>query len=202
MNYASIIEKATAAVSRPPLKTRRITVTDPFGGRGHDFNIFDDHVNTSGGLAVILSHIPPSERDWIQWKGRTARGDRNGQYSVILCKEDGPIKSNNNVLAEFRTGDERSNLYQERILDALLEICDKETGRKIDGKSEDLQAGQRMNELCDHYYAKYKRDSSAPWPSQIHDTSFSKFLDKYDRSKSAIEAFKSSVGLSYTSVYK
>ena len=64
------------------------TVTDYFGGRGLDYQVSSDTVNDNGGLMVVMTSIPDSEREWIQWKGRTARQDRNGQYKVILDETD------------------------------------------------------------------------------------------------------------------
>ena len=49
-----------------------ITVTDHFGGRGHDFECKDDDTNDNGGMLVIATSIPET-REWVQWKGRTAR---------------------------------------------------------------------------------------------------------------------------------
>lgn len=37
---------------------------------------------------VVMTSIPDSEREWVQWKGRTARQDRAGQYKVILNQHD------------------------------------------------------------------------------------------------------------------
>lgn len=64
-----------------------ITVTDVFGGRGHDFYCNDEFANANGGMLVIATSIPDT-REWIQWKGRTARQDRPGQYYVVLSTQD------------------------------------------------------------------------------------------------------------------
>ena len=56
----------------------RVTVTDWFGGRGHDFDCLSEHANSAGGMLVIATSIPDA-REWAQWKGRTARQDRPGQ---------------------------------------------------------------------------------------------------------------------------
>lgn len=36
---------------------------------------------------VVMTSVP-NEREWIQWKGRTARQDKKGQFSVVLSKEN------------------------------------------------------------------------------------------------------------------
>jgi superfamily II DNA/RNA helicase len=69
----------------------RITVCDYFGGRGHDYRSSLDADN-NGGFMVIVTTIPDSLREWVQWKGRTARQDSPGQYGVLLCSEDPNVK--------------------------------------------------------------------------------------------------------------
>ena len=58
-----------------------VTVTDYFGGRGVDYKVKDKQIDKNGGLLVIVTSIP-NTREWIQWKGRTARQDKKGQYQV------------------------------------------------------------------------------------------------------------------------
>lgn len=69
----AVIEQATR---RCYSETReayfQITVTDWFGGRGHDFDCLDEGANHSGGMLVIATTVPDA-REWAQWKGRTAR---------------------------------------------------------------------------------------------------------------------------------
>ena len=43
-------------------------------------------------MLVIATSIPDA-REWAQWKGRTARQDRPGQYLVVLSAEDEPFAS-------------------------------------------------------------------------------------------------------------
>ena len=79
----------------------RVTVTDWFGGRGHDFDCLSEAANASGGMLVIATSIPDA-REWAQWKGRTARQDRPGQYFVVLCEEDEPFASEPGLAAKLR----------------------------------------------------------------------------------------------------
>ena len=75
-----IIEQATKrCFSKARTPYFRITVTDWFGGRGHDFDCMDEGANAHGGMLVIATDVPDA-REWIQWKGRTARQDRPGPY--------------------------------------------------------------------------------------------------------------------------
>ena len=63
-----------------------------FGGRGHDFDCLDERANAEGGMLVVATSIPDA-REWAQWRGRTARQDRPGQYLVVLSAEDEPFAS-------------------------------------------------------------------------------------------------------------
>ena len=35
---------------------------------------------------MVMVTTIPHEREWTQWKGRTARQDRNGQFAVFLSR--------------------------------------------------------------------------------------------------------------------
>ena len=48
--------------------------------------VVDKEANSNGGMLVIATSIP-DEREWIQWKGRTARQDRPGQFYVLLDRK-------------------------------------------------------------------------------------------------------------------
>lgn len=201
MPYPSIIEKATESFDTG-VSTRRITVTDPFGGRGHDFALFDEEADAAGGMAVIATNIPPSERDWTQWKGRTARSDRRGQYAVILCSGDDPIKGEGmSLLPRFKMHDGH-NQYSDELLRALLDLRDEETRKAIAGKDGAIMGGMRANELVDHFYRQYQREQHAPWYSGPHDRTLSKFIERYQFSTEAVEECKRSTQLSYTSRYR
>ena len=91
----------------------RVTVTDRFGGRGHDFQVVDREANANGGMLVIATSIP-DEREWIQWKGRTARQDRPGQFYVILNEGAAPF-----------------NETKHKKLAAKLRALDKPASKKV-----------------------------------------------------------------------
>lgn len=50
----------------------------------------DREANANGGMLVIATSIP-DKREWIQWKGRTARQDRPGQFQVVLNLKSKPF---------------------------------------------------------------------------------------------------------------
>jgi hypothetical protein len=69
-------------------KAWRVTVTTAAGARGQDYQISDEIVDKNGGLLLVLEYIPDSEREWIQFVGRTARHDHPGQYAVVLNRAE------------------------------------------------------------------------------------------------------------------
>eukprot|EP00966_Prymnesium_polylepis_P200547 4646849-Prymnesium_polylepis.1 len=87
---AAIIDDATKRLGSAEDNRCRVTVTDNFGGRGHDFQVVDKEANASGGMLVIATSVP-DKREWIQWKGRTARQDRPGQFQVVLNLQAKPF---------------------------------------------------------------------------------------------------------------
>ena len=88
--WQTIIDNATKRLGGVDDNRCRVTVTDRFGGRGHDFQVVDKEANANGGMLVIATSIP-DEREWIQWRGRTARQDRPGQFYVVLDQAEAPL---------------------------------------------------------------------------------------------------------------
>lgn len=178
MNWAQIIDKATEGM--PGTTSRRITVTDPWGGRGHDFSVRDghEHVEEHGGFLVITTFMPESERDWIQWKGRTARSDNKGQYAVMLRQSPlepfEPAKQGDAAfLAQHRT---EGTVYRDDIIAALLAEQDAKTEAKIDKEKGNILGGKRLNELCDKYYLTHMTGKATTWTSCLRDEKLCEFL--------------------------
>jgi hypothetical protein len=42
----------------------------------------------NGGLMLIIGLVPDSEREYIQFLGRTARQDKRGQFAAVLLASD------------------------------------------------------------------------------------------------------------------
>lgn len=82
--YKESLKKSTQAMAGHGPKLYRITVTDPSGARGTDYQMRDEDPDRVGGLMLIVMQIPLSERDWVQYKGRTARQKWRGQYCAVL----------------------------------------------------------------------------------------------------------------------
>jgi hypothetical protein len=65
----------------------RITVTDYFGGRGHDYKGKGEDVeeiNENGGIMLVITAVPDSQREWIQWKGNSTR--RLLAFDCVWCE--------------------------------------------------------------------------------------------------------------------
>lgn len=191
MDYSSIVDNATKPIESGRNKTWRVTVTDYFGGRGHDYRINDEDVDADGGLLVIALSIPQSEREFVQWKGRTARSDRQGQYALILNAEDAPLKGNKDRWKEHRCvpkeeneekEDDQVNVndcckYKESIITCLLGISDEKTNENLNKLRRNIIGGQRLNELCDKFYKIHKSTAHGKWPSGIWQQKLRDFLD-------------------------
>jgi hypothetical protein len=165
-NWGPIVSRATS--KRPEEDRFCITITDPFGGRGHDYDVLDNKINSKGGLAVIMTFIPASERVWIQCLGRTARKDNMGQYAVVLCANCSPVSSMKELLVNYSLEDSNTaaipNLYKKCLVKELLSVQDKKQKLKLDSKKEEIFLGKLENRMCDLFYEKYPL-KEGKWPS-------------------------------------
>ena len=196
-NASMLVEAATKAVDLPGgSKEWRITVTDYIGGRGHDYHTVDEDVDDAGGLLVIATQIPDSEREWVQWLGRTARSDRRGQYAVVLSTTDEPLASHRSLLAESECKPHPgSPVCQPALIAKLLVERDKEVKRKLERNN--VKRGQLLNELCDKFYAKYHIQTPYYWGEK--EKKLSAFLSKQqNKLEDAIANFAVEVGLATT----
>jgi hypothetical protein len=86
--FQQSVETTTLPITVDKKKGWRIAVTTAIGARGQDYQISDEVVDDNGGLLLVLEYIPDSEREWIQFVGRTARHDHPGQYAVVLNRDE------------------------------------------------------------------------------------------------------------------
>jgi hypothetical protein len=85
------------------------------------------------------------------------------------------------------------------------------TAKKLESQAEETYKGQRLNELCDHYHAKFRSSSGLfgtvkRWPRpefEFNDNLLSDFLASQENSTAKIEEFKTALlpPLVYTSIY-
>jgi len=123
-----------------PGRLWRVTVTTAVGARGQDYRISDELVDEKGGCLLVLEYVPDSEREWIQFLGRTARHDHPGQYAVILNVED-----YTNVPGIGKAASDGS------IIKTILEHVGKEGEQRLDTVEEEIFRGVLMH----HYTAQW-----------------------------------------------
>jgi len=179
--WESIVEDAGKRLGHAGDTSCRVTVTDHFGGRGHDFQVVDQESNDNGGMLVITTSIP-NEREWIQWKGRTARQDRPGQFFVLLNKQAPPfsLPKHKKLLGKL------NGLTPDEKIEALLEVSDEGIGERLKEFEFEQATGEKLNELTERFYKAYPRSHSDSWPSAQHhanDVALRSFLEKYTVAK-------------------
>jgi len=137
----------TVGAGGKPGRTWRVTVTTAIGARGQDFHISDDIVDEKGGLLLIIEYVPDSEREWIQFLGRTARHDHPGQYAVVLNKQEyGPILVGKDVSTEGVA------------VRAILEEMNKSNAEHLDSIQENIDRGQAMHKFTGIFWGWAKRN--------------------------------------------
>ena len=156
-NGASLIDKCNViidqATKRCYSETReaffRITVTDWFGGRGHDFDCLSEDANAAGGMLVIATSIPDA-REWAQWKAHSAAGPA-GQYMVVLAEDDEPFGSEPGLADSLRPKE------PDAIIDELLRRKNAGTAEALAAFQAQQARGAWQNELCERYFAANPR---------------------------------------------
>lgn len=117
----------------------RITVTDNTGARGTNYAMSEEGIaaDNMGGLLLVLLYIPENERDWIQYKGRTARQKWQGQMCAVLCSQDYPD------LPAVRDGGKYPPA--QAIVDSILEHGEAITDEALKVNRSAMVAGLHMN---------------------------------------------------------
>jgi hypothetical protein len=178
-DFKTIIERATKDMGMDDGRVLwPITVTDPFGGRGIDYAVTADSVNKHGGLMVICTAIPDSQREWTQWVGRTARSDREGQYAVVLLRTEKLVDSCKDALVQHQISPLTPNRYRSTVIDLLLGERDKAIKVLLDGMAHDLEIGKRLHELCYAFWCKQPGGCNvAEWPATDAQRKLRAFLE-------------------------
>jgi hypothetical protein len=162
--WETLIADATKRLGGTSDNRCRVTVTDHFGGRGHDYNVMDKEANANGGMLVIATSVP-DEREWIQWKGRTGRQDRPGQYHVVLDRRAPPFTEHGGLadaVASLASPEER--------LARLLQVQDEAIGATLKKYERDQELGESVNELAEAFFKRHPRPYDEAWPSPRHRT--------------------------------
>ena len=114
-------------------------------------------------MLVVATSIP-DEREWIQWRGRTARQDRPGQFYVILNQKAKPFSEKPKLEAKLK------KLTDDQKIEVLLEVADEGIGEKLKMYEGEQAAGEKLNELSEKYYEKHPRSMDDPWPHEKYFT--------------------------------
>ena len=129
-------------------------------------------------MLVIATSIP-DEREWIQWKGRTARQDRPGQFYVLLDQTAKPFTEPN----QRRLATKITKMTSEDAkIEELLDVADDGIGDRLKQFEGEQASGEKLNELTEKYYTQNPRDFDEPWPSQKYnetDKQIRHFLMEY-----------------------
>eukprot|EP00931_Biecheleriopsis_adriatica_P004502 TRINITY_DN106161_c0_g1_i1.p1 TRINITY_DN106161_c0_g1~~TRINITY_DN106161_c0_g1_i1.p1 ORF type:complete len:1910 (+),score=459.26 TRINITY_DN106161_c0_g1_i1:54-5783(+) len=159
--YKDGLRAATRTLSRSSKgpKEFRITVTDHTGARGTDYQMLDEDADKLGGLMLLVMHVPPSRRDWIQYKGRTARQNWRGQYCVVLNAEEyraldqGRGESLPKAAYNLHAGARYVPKDPEKeLVEHIMSYGAKESKRKLDKCEASYNAGFIANEICERVW--------------------------------------------------
>ena len=163
-----IIDDATKRLGGAEDKRCRVTVNDRFGGRGHEFQVVDKEANANGGMLVMATSIP-DEREWIQWKGRTARQDRPGQFYVILDEKAKPFTTKSGLASKVKnakvsSGEKKGHPDHDARVEMMLDVADDGIGDKLKAFEGEQASGEKLNEVAMRYFQKHPRHFDDPWP--------------------------------------
>lgn len=136
-------------------KTWRITVTDPRGGRGIDYRVDHTEVDEHGGMLLVPTSVPTSQREWTQWLGRTSRQDRRGQFCPVLCGLD-YVELGKKFGQSLPAGGIE-------VIDTVLQWADQEVAQKIQGSAALYNVGVRVNELCENLFGRSEQLLKDPY---------------------------------------
>jgi hypothetical protein len=201
MDSSAIVQRATTPCGTGKEKVWRITVADLFGGRGTDYRIADQSVDDAGGLLVVASFFPESEREWVQWKGRTARSDRAGQYAVVLERGAEPIRGDAAMLTKHVKDPAAPGMaHKKSLIDELLRRRDVTCLANLETVKGSIMSGMRLNEMCDRFWTN-EGGMTSNWPSGQAQQSLRNYLSKTDidsESFDSVATFAVSAGLAAT----
>lgn len=143
------------------MRTWRVTVTTAIGARGQDYHISDELVDEKGGFLLVLEYVPDSEREWIQFLGRTARHDHPGQYAVVLNMDEYNFLS---------PGAYESGNVVKQILDHMNTINEK----RLEETEEQLERGMFMHDLTALFWSWAKKNKG---DKKVWQDKFSEWVD-------------------------
>jgi len=147
--FQKAVDATTIPLGTDGGRVWRVAVTTAVGARGQDYQISDDSVDDKGGFLLVLEYIPDSEREWIQFLGRTARHDHPGQYALVLnASEYSSALSSEDVL-------ENSGVdLEKKILDHTNMVSEG----KLQEADVQLERGVLMHKNTGLFWDWYRKD--------------------------------------------
>jgi hypothetical protein len=143
--FQQMVEVATQPLEAEHGRQWRVTATTAIGARGQDYHISDELVDEKGGFLLILEYIPESEREWIQFLGRTARHDHPGQYAVVSNSDD--------YYDVFGPSLPSDSSFVQKVLDHVNKVNEQ----KLVESEIQLERGVLMHRHSGHFWAWYKK---------------------------------------------
>ncbi|CAM4953543.1 unnamed protein product [Rotaria socialis] len=167
-----------------PATVGDIIIATNKGGRGTDIHV-DSHVNSNGGMHVILSYLPENVRVEEQAFGRTARNGAAGTGQFIL-QVDKSIYENMYELNQYPDNQRQKKL--EDLSDIILERekiqrDNKEAARLSDLKQKSILRLEVEEELFDkfnQFKKKISKEIFKPLFNDRSEKSKEKFLEVFE----------------------
>eukprot|EP00929_Paragymnodinium_shiwhaense_P063272 TRINITY_DN3161_c0_g3_i1.p1 TRINITY_DN3161_c0_g3~~TRINITY_DN3161_c0_g3_i1.p1 ORF type:complete len:1788 (+),score=434.49 TRINITY_DN3161_c0_g3_i1:61-5424(+) len=145
--FVKLVDMATQPLwtdaSKKGNKAWRISVTTAEGGRGHDYRVVDPAVDEKGGLLLILMWVSWSQREWVQFLGRTARQDHQGQVAVYLNGQSREVSDIPDAV-DLRNPDQ--------VVQTILAAGDAKMKVKCDKVGTHISRGTLMHRLTARYW--------------------------------------------------
>jgi len=158
--FTTLVDLATqpwdCGMTKGRQRSWRITVTTAEGGRGHDYRVSDPSVDEKGGVLLISMWVSWSQREWIQFLGRTARQDHEGQLAVYLNAKSADVDELKTLGVDMSKGAFAGNHAIEKILDA----GDGKMKAKFEKVSTQIGRGSLLHDLTSRYWRRQKLGTS------------------------------------------
>jgi hypothetical protein len=138
------------------------------------FVVVNLNPQVNGGLMLIIGFVPDSEREYIQFLGRTARQDKRGQFAAVLLQSDYSAEA----VGDF--GDSSSNGKEQEqqgervgddaaVIRRVLEEGSRKTAKKLKSQKAVLEKGLQMNAVCENVFPRRDEEGfgSAQWTDLV-----------------------------------
>jgi len=150
--FVKLVDAATQPWETDPAtgenKSWRVTVTTAEGGRGHDYRVVDPAVDEKGGMLLILMWVSWSQREWVQFIGRTGRQDHAGQIAVYLNGQSQDILDMQTQGVDLSDGG--------KVIETILQAGDEKMKLKFDKVGTQISRGTLMHTLAAKYWKQTK----------------------------------------------